>query len=115
MPESWPLADEVLLDGYDEAFPDLLLRTQMDAPIAKVRRRFTAVAVPLRCAIPASTDDVSTLETFFLTTLSGGSLSFSWVHPRKGTSVTMRFVSPPRPAPLGGDRWSVALDLEILP
>lgn len=114
----WPasLPQDVLVEGYDEAMPDLALRTEMDAGPAKVRRRFTAGVRTFKVGSAMTRAQVATLDTFFVTTVQGGALSFDWTHPRTQAAATFRFTRPPRTAPeAGGQRWRVELELEIMP
>ena len=114
----WPpsLPQDVLVQGYDEALAENVVRTTMDAGPAKVRRRFTAGVRNFRLTVYLTRTQTDTLESFFDTTVKDGSLPFDWTHPRKQTSVTFRFVTPPRFHPDGsGARWLTTLDLEVLP
>lgn len=117
MPAAWPatLPQDVLIEGYAEAFPETRLRTPMDAGPAKMRRRFTAAVRPLKVSVPLTRDQVAALDTFFTTTLEGGALAFTWTHPRTLAAVTLRFVSAPQPVPDSGAWWRCALDLEVMP
>lgn len=115
MTATWPLDDDVLVEGYEETFPELVLRTAMDAPIAKTRRRFTAAAVPIGISLGLSRAEVAVLEAFYLDDLGGGALPFAWRHPRTGAAASLRFTAPPKPMPIDGERWRVALQLEVLP
>jgi hypothetical protein len=115
---SWPasLPQHVLVEGYDEAPPDVLLRTEMDAGPAKVRRRFTAGVRELRCAILCDSDQLDDLEEFFRDEIAGGALPFDWVHPRTQDAASFRFVRRFTIAPEPGAKyWRVGLELEILP
>jgi hypothetical protein len=115
---TWPasLPQFVLTEGFEESPPDVLLRTEMDAGPAKVRRRFTAGVRPLKAVIVCSSAQVTTLETFFAAALASGALPFDWVHPRTQAATSFRFVRPPSIAPeRGGKYWRVGLDLEVLP
>jgi len=91
----------------------------MDVGAPKMRRRYTGVITDVQCAWYMSETQVSTLETFFDTTLVGGSLSFDFTHPRKKTTVTARFVEPyTTELADGGDndhKYLVSAKLEILP
>ena len=114
----WPasLPQDVLVEGYEETFPELALRTEMDAGPAKVRRRFTAGVRTLNVMSAMTRTQVATLDTFFATTTQGGALQFDWVHPRTGSAAALRFTRPPMTAPEpGGQRWRVELELEVLP
>ena len=95
--------------------PDMVVRTEMDAGPAKLRRRFTAAVRPLKGRIEITRAQAATLETFYVTTLAGGALPFDWTSPRTLETVSMRFVSPPRVGILKGTVWFADLDLEILP
>lgn len=114
---SWPgtLPQSPLLESYQETAPNGLLRTQMEAGPAKVRRRFTAAPRPFKFRVDLTTAQVGTLDAFFLTTCAMGALAFDWLHPRTGASVSYRFVSPPAYTPADGDVWKADLDLEIMP
>jgi hypothetical protein len=117
MPIEWPsgLSDAVLADGYSEQLADNLIRSPMDAGPPKVRRRGTSAprAISLRQLL--TTSEVATLETFYYTTTAGGSLSFMWEHPRTGSSVFMRFTSPPATSYAAPGRWLASYALEVLP
>lgn len=117
MAESWPetLPGDVLVAGYSESLPNAVLRTEMDAGPAKVRRRSTAAARPLRATMALTRTQAAALDTFFTTTLSMGSLPFTLTHPRTLSQVSFRFVSPPVLVPVSGAEWSAELDLEVLP
>jgi hypothetical protein len=60
-------------------------------------------------------DQVATFETFFITTLKGGALTFDWVHPRTGAAKTFQFQGIPTYVTLGGDDWRISFVLEMLP
>lgn len=115
---AWPitLPQRVLADGYQEPLPEMTIRSEMDAGPAKVRRRFTAAVRTIRCQLALTAAQVTTLDTFYVTTLAGGSLSFDWVHPRTQATVAFRFAAPPQLQPeTGGSSWIASLELEILP
>jgi hypothetical protein len=116
----WPvdLPQDVFVDGYDEKFPNAVLRTDMDAGPPKQRRRFTAAVKPMTVVVGLTRDQVESLESFFEDTLGMGAISFDWVHPRTQADVTLRFVggTPPevKPEP-GAARWQATLTLEVMP
>jgi len=113
----WPpgLPQESLLAGNSETPPNTTLRTQMDTGPAKVRRRYTAAPRQFQRSVMLTESQVSTLDTFYVTTTAGGTSVFTWTHPRTGASVDFRFVSPPVYSALGGDLWRADMSLEILP
>ena len=103
-------------NGYSESPPDTVLRTQMDAGPAKTRQRFTAGVRPIQERIRMSWDQVATLDTFYVTTLSNGALKFDWVHPRTAAVSVYRFTAAPSWRPSSrGKAWDVTMQLEIMP
>lgn len=114
---SWPgtLPDDFLQQGYSETMPNNLIRTQMDAGPAKVRRRSTAAPTLIAGRQTMTETQTEALDTFFKTTTSYGADAFDWTDPRTGDSVSMRFINPPKLMPSGGVNWYVDFELEILP
>ena len=110
----WPLGlpARPLIPGFEETFPDIMLRTEVDAGVAKARRRFTAAARPITAPYRLSDSEVTTLDAFYLST---GAQPFDWVHPRTLTTVSVRFTGPPRATPRGAGLWDVTVPLEVLP
>ena len=62
-----------------------------------------------------SVTDRATLDAFYTTTLGGGALTFSWVHPITQAAATFAFVSPPKYTTTDGVTFQAMLDLEIRP
>jgi len=114
---TWPatLPQKFSANGYDESPPDNLIRSKTDSGPAKIRRRTTANIRPYKTTLRMTGTQVSTLETFYITTLVGGSLAFDWNEPRSQAVKSFRFVSSPKYSARGGDFWNVSLDLEQLP
>lgn len=113
----WPSSLPQNLDQpqYQEAFPDVVERTQMDSGPAKVRRRFTGGYEVITGTMTLTIAQAAALETFFNETTAGGSLSFQWTHPRTGTTIETRFVGPPTLAFRGPRHFTGSLALEVLP
>ena len=102
--------------GYTEAVPNTLIRTSMDAGPPKVRQKFTAGVRPFTMTWMLTKAQVATLDTFYVTTCQGGSLSFdSLLHPRTQAAATFRFTEPPVYTYLGPDVWRAQTKMEILP
>ena len=114
---TWPdtLPASPLLDGFRETVQNTALRTEMEQGPAKLRRRTTAGVRTMSVAFVLSAAQVAILDTFYLTTLQGGTLSFDFTHPRTAAAVTCRFVKPPEYGVLNGAYFKTALDLEIVP
>lgn len=116
---AWPgtLPDEPLLAGYGERPPATGLRTAMDAGPAKQRNRFTAGVRKFRFTLDLTRDQVAAFDTFFNVTLEGGTMAFTWIHPRTLAAVSFRFdaTKPPEYIPVSQQDWRIPLELEILP
>ena len=113
----WPatLPQNLLIDGFSKSPANLMIRSQMDAGPAKVRRRFTAGVKPIQGEIKLTEAQLDTFKTFFNDTLIGGTLRFDWIDPDDGTTeVEMRFVEPPVWT-REGDLFVVEMSLEIMP
>ena len=112
---AWPatLPQSPLVEGYSEETPDLVVRTSMDEGPAKIRRRFTANVRNITHNYLLTQAQVATLDTFFVTTLAGGALTFTFINPRTAATDTYRFRSQPTYVPVSGSLWRTRLDLEI--
>jgi hypothetical protein len=113
----WPstLPQFVLRDGYQSGTGDGRLRSQTDAGIAKLRRRFSAVPRPLSARAHLSASQLEVFKTFVHDTLKEGSLPFQLPSPEGGDPLIVQFgQNMPTWVPQGVD-WIVSLDLAILP
>lgn len=93
-----------------------VIRTQMDAGVAKTRRRFTNVPEDVVFPLPPlDRAQLQTLLDFHDVTLKTV-LPFDWRDFRKPdlTLVTYRFKARPSHSPIGGGLWRVSLQLELL-
>jgi hypothetical protein len=115
---SWPLSlpQFVLAAGYGESPPNTVIRTEMSAGPAKVRRRSTAGVRPIACQVRLSHAQRAILDAFFVDDTKSGSLAFDWLHPITRAPVEARFVEPPAYSVSGSSVHVIAaLSLEILP
>ncbi len=112
----WPsnLPQELLQNGFNNSFPNTLVRTQMDEGPDKVRRWGTAAIEPVKGQLILDFDEYGYLRTFYDTTLDGGAEKFNWVHPITKVAVEFRFVLPPVITSIG-IQFLASLDLEITP
>jgi hypothetical protein len=78
--------------GVEEEAPDVMIETEMDAGPPKARRRFTAGFRMIRGTVRISKAQRATLDTFWVTTLEGGTLPFDWIHPITLATASFRFV-----------------------
>jgi hypothetical protein len=114
----WPISlpqSPLMLQGFQETLPNTVIRTEMDVGPPKVRQRATAGIRAFTMIVQMTKAQVATLDTFYVSTLAGGSLPFDWTHPRTGAAATYRFVRPPICVPLADDLWQARMELEILP
>ena len=114
---SWPttLPQQLFVNGYSQSFAETTIKSEMDAGPAKVRRRFTAGVEPVSGTMLLTETQLGYLRTFFVDTLLGGSLRFSWTKPPAHTTACeMRFTAPPSWTKVEGD-YEVNLSLEVLP
>lgn len=115
---SWPatLPQHVLEQGYSEKLEDQTIETQVDAGIAKIRRRYTSANQLFQVTIQMTNAQAQTFETFYRDTLQGGVLSFDWVHPRYRTAASFRFRRPPpQYQSVGSEYVQASMVLEKLP
>jgi len=115
---SWPttLPQQLFVNGYSQSFAETTIKSDMDAGPAKVRRRFTAGVEPVSGTMVMTAAQLTMLETFYNTTLLGGSLRFSWTKPPAHTAACeMRFTESPSWTAVEPEVYEVSLSLEILP
>lgn len=104
--------------GFTETAGVRLVRTSMDAGIAKTRKRGSKPNT-LNLSFIMTTAQTTTLESFVKTTIQG-TARFGFTHPRLGVIVETRIV-PQQDGELfslsyaAPGFWSVQLTLEVLP
>lgn len=109
------LPDYLYVDGAAGAFGDNNIRSKMEVGPAKMRRRSTAAPDTFTGVQYLTSTQVGYLDTFYKVSTAGGSLQFTWKHPRTRAACQMRFLAPPTWVPVGGIEWEVTLQLEIMP
>lgn len=113
---AWPGSlPGAIADGYQEVFPDNVIRTQMETGYPKTRKRSTAAPYQLRLLFNMTKAQVATLYTFFSSTINDGVDSFTMTHPRTGASETFRMLNPPDISIADGINYRVLIQLEQLP
>lgn len=112
----WPAAfySRILKGSFTETPPQNVLRTQMDAGPAKLRRRSTSAVRPMSVTLFLTKAQVATFDTFYVTTLSSGAALFNMYHPRTHVTGEYRIVNQPMYTPMD-EGYSVRVDLELLP
>jgi hypothetical protein len=111
------LVDE---DGYNERPPRGSIRTPMGAGPAKARRVSSSNSRMIDVSLKMTFAQVETFDAFFLDTIKGGALSFTWVNPRTQVSKDCRIVAdsengPSYSQPDSDESIIVSFTLEILP
>jgi hypothetical protein len=104
--------------GFTETGGALVLRTQMDAGIAKQRRRGLSPQ-QMSTTFILTTEQVATFENFVSNTIKGVA-RFGFPHPRTQQVVEVRIISQSEGTLynltyLAPGYWTLALQLEILP
>lgn len=113
----WPvsLPTWVLLDGYQESPPATRIRTEMDSGVPKMRNRYSASVRPVTFSTLLTASQVATFDTFYVTTLAGGTLEFEWTNPRTTATVNFRFAAAPVYRQVNLDLYEIRLELEQMP
>ena len=113
---TWPTSlPAIELSSLKESPPDNLIRSNMDIGVDKIRRRTTSAPRDLSFTLKLNQTQLQTLDDFYVTDTFSGSLSFDYIHPRTGSTVKARFVSPPSYADNQKILFSCSISLEILP
>jgi hypothetical protein len=114
---AWPSTIPSVPDGgvFRETGADVLVRSANDTGPDKVRRRTTAGVRLFSFALVLTPEQAAALDAFYDGDLLGGSLGFTFPHPRTGTMVPCRFRAPLVFSPGPGALVRVALELEGLP
>ena len=99
--------------------PDTRLVSQTDVGPAKVRRRYTFAPRVLSGQLVLNAQQAIEFQTFYDTTLAGGTLTFNWEDPFTDAPVEMRFKSRGKLQLFGGGhpadrKWVVDVALELL-
>lgn len=117
MAASWPITLQGILneDNFGLDFADTVLRSDNEIGPTKLRRRFTKGVDTYQGSINLTVAQFNIFETFYKTTLAGGSLPFTYNHPITGVPTDYRFRGRVKFSSLGGGNFSVQFELEQLP
>jgi hypothetical protein len=116
---TWPSSLPAPLFGsFSEDSGMNVLQTPMDAGPAKIRKRSNR-ASKMQMSFSLTDSQVTTLETFVQTTISGVA-RFAFTHPRTGNAVEARIVPSSdgsfyQLSQSGTSRWNVSISMEVLP
>lgn len=119
MVDAWPagLPQYLQQSGASLGVGDGLIETQPDIGPPITRRRSTSVTRPLNGSMILTDAQMTAFETFYYTTIAGGSLPFSFPDPRTGATLLVKFgkSSPPSYSPQGGNNYLLNVGLLVLP
>lgn len=90
---TWPAMLPVapLLSSYKEDARTLTKAVTSGNKSMLIRRVSTRAQTPISVSFNLTKDQVNMFESFFYDVLAGGALRFSFVHPRKGTTIEVSF------------------------
>ena len=114
----WPLdlPQRILIAGYAEAPYKAKIRTEMDAAVAKQRKRFTTAAQPYTAPMIMTNQQFEDFKDFFRYTKGMGSLPFNFPQRLDPSQYeVVRFTEEDYDAGVDGIYWRVMLNLERLP
>lgn len=113
----WPdgLPSAPLRDGYSESQASAVIRTDMDAGPARVRRRTSAHVTDITARYLFNDAQMDTFMAFFNQDAGAGAVIFAMPHPRTGETVSARFRTPPQARALQRGYSFVDVSLEIMP
>jgi len=114
------LTRKPLVSALTESPAKAVVRSDMDAGPAIVRRRFTGENPTFAVELQLTRLDLALFHEFYTVTTKAGSLSFEWIHPRTGAVADFRFLEGPQYRPLaprgtGSEWWVASFPVEILP
>jgi hypothetical protein len=109
---TFPLSIKPLVQGYNESVRNNVVTSQNEVGIQKTRRRATADVKTYSVSVMLTVDEKTTIDTFYQTTLEGGTLPFDWVDFWDDTTQEYIFKSPPNFTTAGGDVVMCSFNLE---
>jgi len=114
---SWPttLPQELIEDNFEETLQSLIISTDMEVGPPKTRKRLTANSTPVKGSIIVTKAQRAIFNTFFHSTIAGGAIKFTWVHPITGITANIKIISPPTITSLSGGYFKIDLNMHILP
>ena len=113
---TWPssLPKELEKSGYEDEFPEQLLRSPIDELDSNTRRmdRLESLA-PLKGHMYITSSQWRTLLNWFKDDLGSGAISFSFPKPGDiSNNIKVAFVEPPKLVTVGGDIHTISLNME---
>lgn len=104
-----------MLGGYASQDAPNVLRSQVDAGTAKVRRRYTEAVNNVSASISADKTQIKTFDDFYHIDLQSGVNRFTFLDPVTETEKEYRFREPPSYTPITDTQWLISMALEVTP
>jgi hypothetical protein len=101
-----------LQSGFSQMRKDNNIRSSMSYGPDKTRRRTTVAIQDVTAAIELLETELSILDDFYE---ANSSIPWNWVNFLDFTPAVYKFKAPPAYRPMGGQWYSVTLNLEIIP
>lgn len=99
---------------YNETWDDGTIRSQPDQGPVMTRRRYTKIRKMAKMTVWVDRTQYTTFETFYNTTIQGGSLPFTWEDPVTQISSNLLFLSPPSISSIGPNNFKIDMNMEVL-
>ena len=110
MAVAWPLSLQQILNqaNFRNAYGKTVIKQDMESGPPKKRQYQTKGNDLFTTSIELYNTDYTTFDTFFKTSLAGGSLDFDFDHPITGVASTFN-MDEPNITPLGGLWYRVSM------
>jgi len=112
---TWPSSLPTYPDdsGFTETLDQPAFINKPDIGPAKVRPRVTQARKTITVSYHMTTEQITTFAGFYMGSLTGGSVSFLWPHPRIGALVTATLTSTPNYSSVQYDWYVVNFELDV--
>lgn len=114
-PSDLPDLKDAKVEGYTEVPPDVIERIEMDDGPVKTRRTRTLAPWRYTVELRLTNPQKATFDAFFKSDILMGALQFLGNEPYSGVERRMRIVTPRQAVTYAGTRWTVPLELEVMP
>lgn len=96
VPIAWPASLPGCCSGWGEKAQPVVVRSNFEGGLPKVRRRFTAVVRSVDVSMTLAFDQFEILRDYFDVDLQGGVKPFNFVHPYLRTTKVFRMTEAPQ-------------------
>jgi len=115
--ETWPsqLPTCFIIGSFNMQTKPQVIRSEVDAGIAKVRRRFTTPIFLISGALTLTTIQLKQFYQWFNSMDYGGALSFTFNGDPVNGPGTYRFINPPVVSAINSNNYQISIELERMP